>query len=86
MVKRNSPEAFVLKLLKALQDEHGDRRMFWASVSDVAKRMKTDDYDAVDAAITYAESKGWLSTGGKPAFSVLLTAAGRAKVHGKIGK
>lgn len=79
-----SPEAFVLKLLKAVEAEHGDRRMFWASVSDVAKRMKTDDYDAVDAAIAYASEKGWLSTGGNPAFSVLLTAAGRAKVRGKM--
>jgi hypothetical protein len=72
----------VLAVLQAVQHATAGRRPpFYVSVDDLD--LAPDDPERNGAAIMLAELRGWLTTGGKPAHSVAITASGLALLKEK---
>lgn len=78
--KIDPAERLVLAVCRALDRAHAGKRLAWASVDDVARALPTVTSEQLDAAIAVAVERGWMQAAGRPAHSVLLTAAGRSAI------
>ena len=75
-----SIDALAVRVCQAVRDVHeeGGRKddEAWIGIDCLEEFLGIDDLRLVDAALAFASAKGWLSLGGRPVRSVLLT--GRA--------
>jgi hypothetical protein len=59
----------VCQVVRDVREEHEA----WIGIDCLNEFLGLDDLRLVDAALAFASAKGWLSIGGRPAHSVLLT-------------
>lgn len=71
-IDRPTIDRLAVRVCRAVRDARGEHQA-WIALTHVADRLDDQSPDAVDAAIAFAAAKGWLSLGGAPSHSVLLT-------------
>ena len=72
----NSPpaiDALAVRVCQAVRDVREDHQA-WIGIDCLNEFLAIDDVRLVDAALSFASAKGWLSIGGQPAHSVRLNA------------
>ena len=71
-IDRPTIDRLAVRVCRAVRDVRGERQA-WIAVAQLADHLDSESLDAIDAAIAFAAAKGWLSLGGAPSHSVLLT-------------
>ena len=61
----------VCHVIRDVRSEHEA----WVEIDRIRDRIAVEDAHTVNAAVAFASAKGWLSIGGTPAHSVLLSRA-----------
>ncbi len=71
-INRPTIDRLAVRVCHAVRDVRGEHQA-WIAVTRVVDHLDSEKPDAIDAAIAFAAAKGWLSLGGAPSHSVLLT-------------
>lgn len=71
-IDRPTIDRLAVRVCRAVRDVRGEHQA-WIAVAQLADHLDSENPDAIDAAIAFAAAKGWLSLGGAPSHSVLLT-------------
>lgn len=72
MSARPAIDRLAVRVCHVVRDVRGEHQA-WIALDRVADRLDDHGADAIDAAVAFAVAKGWLSLGGAPVHSVLLT-------------
>jgi hypothetical protein len=80
---RSKAEALARRICREVVRQQASRHMLWISIEDLTVAGR--DRKLIDAALKWAEQQGWLTAGGEPAHSVILTEYGR-RIGGRAGK
>jgi len=65
-------DALAMRVCQAVREVRVEDQA-WIGIDCLNEFLRLDDVGMVDAALAFASAKGWLSIGGRPAHSVLLT-------------
>jgi hypothetical protein len=72
---RSAAEALARRICREVFRQQASRHMLWISISDLS--IAGRDRELIDAALRFGERKGWLTAGGDPVHSVILSEGGR---------
>ena len=76
-------EPLALRLCKGVYDIMGGKRSQWVPLRRVAEHINVKNPELLDGAVSCAAEKGWLTVGGQPVHSVLLTEPGELAANKK---
>ena len=71
MTARVTVDALAARVCQAARDVRKDHQA-WVGIDHIRETLG-EDLRTVDAAVAFASAKGWLSIGGRPAHSVLVS-------------